>query len=93
LLVQKKMDRDSTAQALVAAEEALTRCMVFDEEELETILRPLAKELGLKVGQLFGVIRVAVTGKKVAPPLFGTLSVLGKKKVLERISRAREMLG
>ncbi|MFH1927802.1 MAG: glutamate--tRNA ligase, partial [Chloroflexota bacterium] len=47
LLVQKKMDRDSTAQALVAAEEALTRCMVFDEEELETILRPLAKELGL----------------------------------------------
>ena len=93
LLVQKKMDRDSTAQALVAAEEALTRCMVFDEEELETILRPLAKELGLKVGQLFGVIRVALTGKKVAPPLFGTLNVLGKKKVLERISRAREMLG
>jgi len=87
LLVQKKMDRDSTAQALVAAEEALTRCMVFDEEELETILRRLAKELGLKVGQLFGVIRVAVTGRKVAPPLFGTLSVLGKKKVLERISR------
>jgi len=93
LLVQKKMDRDSTGQALVAAEEALARCVAFDEEELEAILRPLAEELGLKVGQLFGVIRVAVTGKKVAPPLFGTLSVLGKKTVLERISRAREMLG
>jgi len=93
LLVQKKMDRDSTAQALVVAEEALSQCTVFGEEELEAILRPLAKELGLKVGQLFGVIRVAVTGRKVAPPLFGTLSVLGKKKVLERISRAREILG
>ncbi len=92
LLIQKKMDLGSTMQALVAAEEALGQCTVFDEEELEAILRPLAEELGLKAGQFFGVIRIAVTGRKVAPPLFGTISVLGKEKVLERISKAREML-
>ena len=34
-------------------------------------------------GQLFGIIRVAATGKKVAPPLFGTLSILGRERVLE----------
>lgn len=92
LLVQKKMTRESTAQALVAAQEALEGCEMFEEEELEAVLRPVAKELGLKAGQFFGVIRVAVTGKRVAPPLFGTLSVLGKSKVLERISRARNVL-
>jgi glutamyl-tRNA synthetase len=48
--------------------------------------------MGLKVGQLFGVIRVAVTGKKVAPPLFGTLAILGREKVVQRLDRALEML-
>jgi len=64
----------------------------FDEEILESALRALAEEMGLKVGQLFGVIRVAVTGKKVAPPLFGTLAILGREKVLQRMDRALEML-
>jgi glutamyl-tRNA synthetase len=64
----------------------------FEEETLEEALRPLVEELGLKAGQLFGIIRVAATGKKVAPPLFGTLSVLGKERVLERLDKASEML-
>jgi glutamyl-tRNA synthetase len=48
--------------------------------------------LGLKAGPLFGIIRVAATGKKVAPPLFGTLSVLGRERVLERLGDAEEAL-
>ena len=64
----------------------------FDEGTIEAALRALLKELGLSARQLFGIIRVAVTGKKVAPPLFGTLSVLGRERVLRRLDQAEEML-
>ena len=62
------------------------------EAALEIALRGLADELGLKAGQLFGVLRVATTGKKVAPPLFGTLAVLGRERSLARTKRAKDKL-
>jgi len=92
LLIQKKMDRASTLTALSAAQQVLSRLTSFEEEALERSLRSLADRLGLKAGQLFGTIRVAVTGKRVAPPLFGTLSILGQRTVLERLAKARELL-
>ena len=55
-------------------------------------LRSLADELGLKAGQLFGILRVAVTGQKVSPPLFESMAIIGKEKVLERIQNAIEIL-
>jgi len=65
---------------------------MFDAESLETLLRPLAEELGLKTGQLFGTLRVAVTGQTAAPPLFQTMAVLGKERCLKRIEAALEKL-
>jgi glutamyl-tRNA synthetase len=56
------------------------------------VLRPLAAELELKTGQLFGTLRVAVTGRTVAPPLFETMSVLGKERSLERVGAALDKL-
>jgi glutamyl-tRNA synthetase len=92
LLIGKKMTADESLAALVRAREALASLPAFDKETLEPSLRALAEEMGLKVGQLLGVIRVAVTGKKVAPPLFGTLAILGREKVLQRLDEALEML-
>ncbi|MGB3904163.1 MAG: glutamate--tRNA ligase [Anaerolineae bacterium] len=92
LLLGKKMEAADSLDALKRAHEVLDRLLTFDEEILERTLRDLAKQLELKAGQLFGVIRVAVTGKKVAPPLFGTLSILGKERVLSRISKAEQAL-
>jgi glutamyl-tRNA synthetase len=37
-------------------------------------------------------IRVAVCGKLVAPPLFETLAILGRERVLKRVDRALERL-
>jgi len=48
--------------------------------------------LGLKAGQMFQSIRVAVCGRKNAPPLFETLEVLGRETTLGRIQRAIERL-
>jgi glutamyl-tRNA synthetase len=55
-------------------------------------MRALADELGLKAGQLFGIVRWAVTGQKVTPPLFGSLAVLGRECVLARLDVAEESL-
>jgi len=92
LLVGKKMTAEESLVALRKARETLAALPDFEEETLEKALRALVEELGLKAGQLFGIIRVAVTGKKVAPPLFGTLSVLGRERALKRIDQALEVL-
>jgi glutamyl-tRNA synthetase len=88
LLIAKKMDRESTLKALETSLQRLEQIPVFDEESLEAILRPLAEELGLKTGQLFGTLRVAVTGRTMAPPLFQTMAVLGKERCLKRIKES-----
>ena len=48
----------------------------FKHDPLDQSLRAAAQELGLKAGQMFQPIRVAVCGRKNAPPLFETLEVL-----------------
>jgi len=61
-------------------------------ESLELALRGLADDLNLKVGQLFGILRVAVTGQRVSPPLIETMEILGKELILQRLHRAAELL-
>ena len=93
LLIGKNMNQESTAQALKVGQQRLEQLEVFTAESLEAVLRPLAVELGLKTGQLFGTLRVAVTGRTAAPPLFQTMAVLGKEQCLRRIGAALDRLG
>ena len=51
-------------------------------------LRAASVGLGIKAGQMFEPVRVAVCGRKTAPPLFGTLEVLGREACLTRITQA-----
>jgi glutamyl-tRNA synthetase len=92
LLIQRKMDREGTLAVLTASRQALAEADLAAEEALEVQLRSLADELDVKVGPFFGTLRVAVTGKTVAPPLLGTLPILGREKVLARIDRAIALL-
>ena len=57
---------------------------------LDAALRAAAAALGVKAGQMFQPIRVAVCGRKNAPPLFETLEVLGRETCLKRIDQAIE---
>jgi glutamyl-tRNA synthetase len=88
LLIGKNMDVESTVCALSVSLERLEKLDAFDEQSLEDLLRPLAVELELKTGQLFGALRTATTGLTAAPPLFQTMVVLGRKRCLERIKAA-----
>ncbi len=64
----------------------------FNHDALDAALRAGAERLKIKTGQMFQPIRVAVCGRKVAPPLFETLAVLGRETCLHRIGKAVEML-
>lgn len=91
-LIGKRMDASSSLVALQRTRATLADLPDFEEATLEPALRAQADELGLKAGQLFGIIRVAATGKTVAPPLFGTLAVLGRERTLTRLESAEEKL-
>ena len=88
LLIGKNMDKQSSLKALEPSQQKLSALQAFDAESLESLLRPLAEELELKTGQLFGTLRVALTGRTAAPPLFQTMEVLGKERCLQRIEVA-----
>ena len=64
----------------------------FDHDSLDQALRAAATTLGLKAGQAFQPIRVAVCGRKNAPPLFETMVVLGRDLCLARIQQAQASL-
>ena len=91
-LIQKGMDAQSAKSALEASRSALEALPEFDSPSIERALRALAVDLGLKVGQLLGVLRVAVTGQRVAPPLFESLEVLGRRRTLSAIRAAADCL-
>lgn len=88
LLEQKGLDRASTARAIEVAISRVSNLQEWTAEALEGELRPLAEELEIKTGQLFGALRVAVTGRKAAPPLFETMAVLGRERCLPRMEAA-----
>ena len=92
LLVGKQMTPESTLPALDAAAESLANAGAWNAEALEGVLRPLADALELKTRHLFGAVRVAVTGRAAAPPLFETMEVLGRERCLSRLAAARRVL-
>jgi glutamyl-tRNA synthetase len=91
-LIGKKMDAASSLAALRRVIATLENVPEWTEDVMEPPMRALTEELGLKTGQLFGIVRMAVTGKEIAPPLFGTMVVLGRDKVMERLRAAESQL-
>ncbi|MEP6960892.1 MAG: glutamate--tRNA ligase [Acidobacteriota bacterium] len=90
-LVPQKGDPAMAAVVLERAEEVLATAE-FSHDGLDAALRGGAESLKIKAGQMFQPIRVAVCGRKNAPPLFETLEVLGREVCLKRIGVARRLL-
>lgn len=87
LLIPKKGDAALALRVLQKASEALGSAE-FTHDGLEAALRAAAEELAIKAGQMFEPVRVAVCGRKDAPPLFSTLEVIGKTLCVSRINNA-----
>lgn len=86
-LIPQKGDSAMALKVLQKAQAVLPN-VEFKHDPLDQALRAAAQPLGIKAGQMFQPIRVAVCGRKNAPPLFETLAVLGKETTLERIGQA-----
>ncbi len=92
ILIEKGMDSARTRDALIHARDLLAGLERWDAALIEPRLREQAKTLGLKVGQLFGSIRSAVSGLTATPPLHEMLEVLGRDVTLQRIEKAIALL-
>lgn len=57
-------------------------------EVFEKTFRNLADEMGIKAGNMFQLIRVAVSGQLVTPPLFESIQILGEDEVISRVEKA-----
>ncbi|MGI8953563.1 MAG: glutamate--tRNA ligase [Nocardioidaceae bacterium] len=90
------VDPDDAAKQLEAsgldivrtARSALTGLSTWDTASIEQALRAaLVEGMGLKPRHAFGPVRVAVTGRRISPPLFESLELLGRDRSLGRLSR------
>tara|TARA_B100001245_G_scaffold76657_1_gene54420 strand:- start:4472 stop:5971 length:1500 start_codon:yes stop_codon:yes gene_type:complete len=91
-LIQKGMDSEQTRNLLIGAREILSSMNIFISDEIEADLRKLAGDVDVKVGQLLGTIRLATSGQRVSPPLFGSLEILGRDRVVVLLDNAIEIL-
>jgi glutamyl-tRNA synthetase len=90
--VAKVLANELGAKVLAAVPEALDG-VAWEEEPLEAALRGLAERLEVGFGKLAQPVRVAVTGTTVSPPLFGTLVLIGRERVLARLATAASLAG
>jgi glutamyl-tRNA synthetase len=86
--IPKKLDL-AAARRYLAIGRSLTSAMASQtDEEAEAAIRAAAEAAGAKMGDLMMPLRVAITGARVSPPLFGSVRILGAKRSLARVDRA-----
>ncbi|OGY24020.1 MAG: glutamate--tRNA ligase [Candidatus Woykebacteria bacterium RBG_13_40_7b] len=88
----RNLDSSQVEKILNTYVEKLKDLSAWKKETLDKIAREIVLDFNLPTPDLFMIIRVAVTGKEVTPPLFETLEVLGKIKVLQRLKEAMDLL-
>jgi glutamyl-tRNA synthetase len=84
--VAKYLDADSK-KIISRAQEVLTSLATWDHGAIDIALRTaLIDEMGLKPRLAFSAIRVAITGSHISPPLFESMEILGRERVLARLA-------
>lgn len=91
-IIPKKMDAAGTLKILKAGRPLIAAFEENGEEKTEELLRLKAEEMEVKLGAMLMPIRVAITGTRTSPPLFGSIRLLGTEKTLERIDRVISLL-
>jgi glutamyl-tRNA synthetase len=87
---EKVIGRDGAAENLQRSRDALAQAEPFDADQIEQALRGVVDDSGVKAGQIFQPVRVAIAGTTVSPGIFESLAVLGREETLRRIDRALE---
>ena len=91
-LIAKGLDAKQSADVARKTYAILDSLPDLSHQTAEPPMREFVETSGLTANQVFGILRVAVTGQKVSPPLFESMEIIGKEKVLERLQKAIEIL-
>jgi len=91
-LIAKGLDAKQSARVAHNMYEILSGLPDLNHQTAETPMRVYVENSGFNLNQVFGILRVAVTGQKVSPPLFESMEIIGRDKVLERVRKAIEVL-
>jgi glutamyl-tRNA synthetase len=85
-MLKKGMDVPKAREICALAAAKLGALETFDPPSIEAALRQVTEESGAAGGPVFAVIRIAVTGKKVTPPLFESIYALGQAESVRRLN-------
>lgn len=90
--VDKVLRQDGALEILKGMQRKIQGSAEFTAQSAEQLARDFSKERGVKTGQVFHPLRVAVSGRTAGPSLFHMLELLGKERVLSRIQKVLQML-
>ena len=91
--IPKKCDLAKTVELLqIGLELVTTMAQAASDEDAENFIKAEAEKREVKLGDLMMPLRVAITGSRVSPPLFGSLRILGAEKSAGRVKRALDLL-
>jgi glutamyl-tRNA synthetase len=91
-LVAKGLDAGQSAGIARKCYEILASLPDISHSVAEPPMREYVEQSGYSANQVFGMLRVAVTGQKVSPPLFESMEIIGREKVLQRLQNAIKIL-
>jgi glutamyl-tRNA synthetase len=89
---QKIMTQEHTLSYLTDLKGKLETIEPYNAEAIESMMREMAGERGLKTAQAFHPLRVAASGRMQGPSLFHMAEVMGRDRVTERVQRALDKL-
>ena len=85
------MSAEWAGDLLRSMREVLACLKEWTAQNIEVALRKVAAEKGIKPRLAFGPLRIAVSGRRVGPPLFESLEILGRDTVLTRVGTALDI--
>jgi glutamyl-tRNA synthetase len=91
-LIGKNLTAAQSAEVARKSHQILASLPELTKAAAEPPLRKYVEDSGLSPNQVFGILRVAVTGQTVSPPLFESMEIVGKEKVLKRIQKSIDIL-
>lgn len=86
--IRKFLAAEGSVELLSFILERLEALQSFDPESIEGVFQAAQAHFDKKLGQVIQPVRVAVAGTTVSPPMYDTLSVLGRRRTCNRIRRA-----
>jgi glutamyl-tRNA synthetase len=87
-LVAKGLDSKQSAEIARSSYQILAALPDISHSVAEPPMREYVEKSGFSANQVFGILRVAVTGQKVSPPLFESMEIIGHEKILQRLQKA-----